>query len=260
MRFFQPIKLQQRQLLASVFAALLVCLAAGLPNYSYAEIESRPIQFAKGASSATVKGQLKGDQTVDYKLRAKAGQTMQVKLKTSNASAYFNVMPAGSQGEAIFVGSTSGNEWTGVLPKDGEYAVRVYLMRNAARGNEVARYTLSVGIAAGSVAAGSSPLPDALVPGTSFNATGKVSCTMGKDAPQMCDFGVARSGPGHAKVQITTPTGLKRTLIFAGNQVTADGNASRPATVRSNKQGDDWTVEVNDYETFRIPEAVIDGG
>lgn len=260
MRVFHSIKTTQRKLFASGWTVLLVCLAAGLPTHGYAEIESRPVQFAKGASSATVKGQLKGDQTVDYKLRAKAGQTMQVKLKASNASAYFNVLPPGSQGDAIFVGSTSGNEWTGVLPNDGEYAVRVYLMRNAARRNEVARYTLNVGIGAGSVAASSSPPLDALVPGTSFHATGKVSCALGKDAPQMCDFGVARNGPGHAKLQITTPTGLKRTLTFSGNQVTADSNASRPATVKSNKQGDDWTVEVNDYETFRIPEAVINGG
>lgn len=79
-------------------------------------IESWPLQFAKGTSSATVKGSLKGNKTIDYKLRAKAGRTMSVTLKTSNGANYFNVLPPGSTGEAIVIGSTSGNDWTGPLP------------------------------------------------------------------------------------------------------------------------------------------------
>ena len=54
------------------------------------------ISFAAGASSATVKGSISGDKIVDYKLGAKAGQTMSVTLKTSNLSNYFNVLPPGS--------------------------------------------------------------------------------------------------------------------------------------------------------------------
>ena len=104
--------------------------------------------MAKGASAATIKGTLKGDQTIDYSMQAKAGQTMSVSFKTSNASAYFNVLPPGSTGAAIFIGSTSGNEWTGTLPADGEYRIRTYLMRSAARRNESTRFTLTVGIGA----------------------------------------------------------------------------------------------------------------
>ncbi|MDQ1303097.1 MAG: hypothetical protein QG595_1080 [Pseudomonadota bacterium] len=110
-------------------------------------IESRPIEFANGASSATISASLKGEQTIDYKLRARAGQRMSVKLKSSNAANYFNVLPPGSQDVAIFVGSSDGNEWSGSLETDGEYTVRVYLMRSAARRNETASYTLTVGIA-----------------------------------------------------------------------------------------------------------------
>ena len=53
----------------AVVAALL--LASGS---AWAGIETRPIHFAKGASSATVEGSLSGDQTIDYKLGAGAGQ------------------------------------------------------------------------------------------------------------------------------------------------------------------------------------------
>ena len=71
---------------------------------------------------------------------------MRVTLRTSNSAAYFNVLPPGSNHAAIFVGSTSGNQFTGTLPADGEYKLRVYLMRSAARRNEHANYTYTVGI------------------------------------------------------------------------------------------------------------------
>jgi hypothetical protein len=224
-------------------------------------IESRPLQFAKGASLAMVKGSLKGDKTIDYKLRAKAGQTMSVALKTSNGANYFNVLPPGSTGEAIFVGSTSGNEWTGPLAADGEYTVRVYLMRSAARRNDTANYTLTVGITGSAAAAsplGAAPADDAKVRGTPYHATGQVPCSMGS-APQgsaQCDFGVIRGKPGNAEVHVTPPGGFKRVLTFGGGKVTSAADAK----VKASKSGDLWSVDVNDYEHYRIPEAVISGG
>ena len=71
---------------------------------------------------------------------------MNVTLKSNNLSNYFNVLPPGSNDVAMFVGSTGGNNWTGTLPADGDYKIRVYLMRNAARRNETANYTLTIGI------------------------------------------------------------------------------------------------------------------
>jgi hypothetical protein len=124
-------------------------LASGLIALAADGIETKPLQFAKGASSATVQDSLKGDATIDYTLRARAGQTMRVTLTTSNRANYFNVLPPGSDDVAIFIGSTEGNEWSGTLPADGEYKIRVYLMRSAARRGETANYTLTVGITGG---------------------------------------------------------------------------------------------------------------
>ena len=240
---------------------LMMCIlvATGPSGLAAEGIESRLVKFAKGASSATVKGSLKGDRIVDYKMRAKAGQTMSVALKTSNGANYFNVLPPGSSGEAIFVGSTGGNEWTGPLPADGEYTVRVYLMRSAARRGETADYTLVVGITGGAAAKpGSAPAGDAKVKDTPYHATGTVPCSMGS-APQgsaQCDFGVVRGKPGNATVHVTPPGGPKRVLRFAGGSVTSDAGT----TVKAMKSGDMWSVDVNDYEHYRIPEAVISGG
>jgi hypothetical protein len=78
--------------------------------------------------------------------------------------------------------SINGNEWTGALQADGEYTVRIYLMRSAARRKETARYTLTVGIT---------------------------------------------------------------------------GSAAK---VKAGRTGDTWSVEVNDYEHYQIPDALISGG
>jgi len=46
-------------------------------------------------------------------------------LKPAKGAAYFNVLPPGSTGEAIFVGSSEGNHLS-ALPSDGDYTIRVY--------------------------------------------------------------------------------------------------------------------------------------
>jgi hypothetical protein len=238
-----------------------VVLGDALWGWAASTIETRAVQFARGASSATVRGSLRGDAIIDYTLRARAGQTMSVALKTSNPSNYFNVLPPGSRDVAVFVGSTGGNEWTGALAADGEYRIRVYLMRSAARRNETAKYTLTVGITgegAPATARKAAPPGDAKVKGTPYHATGQVLCSMGNAPPgsAQCDFGVIRGKPGHAEVHVTPPGGFTRVLNFAGGQVTAEGGGR----VTASKSGDLWSVEVNDYEHYRIPEAVISGG
>jgi hypothetical protein len=239
-----------------IFAILMLLAAAGLAQAG--GIKSQPVQFSKGTSSATIKGSLKGDQTIDYTLRAKAGQTMSVTLATKHGANYFNVLPPGSKGEAIFVGSSGGNEWTGALPADGEYKVRVYLMRSAARRGETANYTLTVGVTGTPQPAdfGKAPASDAKVKGTHYHATGPLPCRMGNDKPIECQFGVIRGKPGNAEVHITPPGGLKRVLTFMGDKVTTNPGEK----IKAVKQGYDWSVEVNDYEHYTIIDAVISGG
>jgi hypothetical protein len=240
--------------------AACLLLLTGFGAVAADGIEKKTVQFAKGASSATVKGTLKGDQTIDYALRAKAGQTMTVTFKGSNGANYFNVLPPGSTGEAIFIGATEGNEFKGELPADGEYRIRVFLMRSAARRGEASSYTMTVGITGvpKAAAASAAPAGDAKVKGTPYHATGKVPCAAGNEAPgsQQCEFGVIRGKPGEAEVHVTIPGGLKRVLKFAGAKVSSEGAMS----VKAAKSADTWSVDVNDYEHYRIPEAVISGG
>lgn len=101
------------------------------------------VQFARGHSSATIAGELRGYDTVDYRIGVRAGQTVHVSMRGSNASGYFNVS-ADNDPEAIFVGSMEGNTFTGASPITGDLVVRVYLMRNAARRGEHLNYSLVI--------------------------------------------------------------------------------------------------------------------
>jgi hypothetical protein len=241
----------------SLAMALAIFLPVALP-VAAEPIKVEQIHFAKGKSSATVKGSIAGDNTVDYKLGAKAGQTMSVALKTNNLSNYFNVLPPGSE-EAVFIGSTSGNEWSGTLSADGEYTVRVYLMRNAARRNAKANYTLTIGISGGSAVGARST--DAKVPGTDYHATGNIPCTMGGGQPTgSCPFGVKREGGGTGMVTVTKPDGRTRTIFFDKGKATGyDQSQADTGKFKAEKQGDLYIIHIGP-ERYEIFEAVIFGG
>jgi len=234
-------------------------------------IETRQIQFAKGASSATVKGSIHGRQTVDYKLRARAGQSMSVTLESSHSGLAFNVLPPSSKDVAI-PDSIAQQRWTGTLPADGEYTVRAYLDRAAARRGEKASYAITVGIGAGAGGAASSGAASGSAsPGASsseragqgrFDATGQIPCAQAKGQPMgSCEFGVAREGGGTATVAVTRPDGRKRFIFFEkGNAVSADlSQADGNMTFRASKEADLYRIQAGD-ERYEIPEAVIFGG
>lgn len=244
-------------------ATVLAVCSGVLP--AYAEIQTKPVQFAKGHSSATIKGTLKGEQTVDYLLRAKAGQVMSISFKPSNDSAYFNVLPPGSQGEAIFIGSTEGNEWTGSLPSSGEYKVRTYLMRNAARRNESSDYQLSIAIANASSNASDKAVRASHAERAGlgqFDATGQIPCAQAKGQPMMqCVFGVARDPGGNASVRVTLPDGRSRFILFEnGKAVSADlSQADGDMSFKASKESDLFKIQAGD-ERYEIPEAAVFGG
>jgi hypothetical protein len=244
---------------ALVAFALAAALLTGAPLAAAADIQTRQISFAKGASSAAIKGSITGYQTIDYKLRAKAGQTMSASLKTNNSANYFNVLPPGSNDVAVFVGSTSGNEWNGTLEADGEYTVRVYLMRSAARRNEKASYTLTVGITGGAADAARST--DAKVPGTPYHATGPLPCAMAAGQPMgSCSFGVVRKGGGSGTVTVTKPDGRTRSIFFEKGKATGyDMSQADPGEFSASRQGDLNVIRIGP-ERYEIPDAVIFGG
>jgi hypothetical protein len=129
--------------------AILTAAAVMLihPLAATAAEKTEAVKFKAGATSATIKGSIKGDDSVNYVLEANAGQVMSILFSPSNASCYFNVLPPGSD-EAIHIGSSAGNEFAGTLGASGKYTAQVYLMRNAARRNETCNYSITFEISA----------------------------------------------------------------------------------------------------------------
>ena len=220
-------------------------------------IRQEAVQFKTGSSEATIKGRLKGDQTVDYRVRAGAGQTLTVALKGSNAQNYFNVLPPGSADVAMFVGQDGGG-YKGILPTDGDYTVRVYLMRPAARRNESSNYALTVGVTGKPLA----PLPaakDALLPGTRFHASATFACTPPFEAkPQQCEAFVIRRGfDGTATVEVRGANGLQRQILFVKGEPAAS-DAANPVTFA--RDGGTTIVKIAPDERYAIPDAFVRGG
>jgi hypothetical protein len=216
------------------------------------------VQFAQGVSSAVIRGHLKGDADVDYVVGVAAGQTLSVTLKETNPQNYFNVLPPGSKGSAMFVGDT-GEDYTGMLPSDGDYVVRVYLMRPAARRGESSDYTLTIGVTGKPL----SPLPaaqDALVSGTSYHATAKIKCVPAYEtAKKDCDASVIRRGhDGTATVDVAGAAENRSILFVKGKPVAS--NASRGDVLSSERQGDVTVVKLGDSERYEIPDALLTGG
>ncbi len=220
-------------------------------------IESQRVTFGAGADSTLLKGQLMGDQTVDYKLRAGAGQTLTVELKGSNSQNYFNVMAAGTD-NALFIGSSSGNRFRGLLPSDGDVRVRLYLMRPAARRNETSTYSLNVGIGGAALA----PLPasrDALIPGTPYHASGEVPCVSGSSGKaSRCKASVIRRTNNSGTVVVTNPEGQKRQFLFVNGKAVA---SDQPEKLSVQRRGDVSVLLLGEnFERYEIVDALVVGG
>lgn len=126
--------------------ALFILMFAGLISQLNAQpIQEARIQFAAGTTGTSLDGQIKGTEIVDYLIGAAAGQRLKIDFSTDNLSAYFNLLPD-SDPTALHIGSVSGNSYDGTLLNSGDYRIRVYLMRNAARRGEVANYTIALSI------------------------------------------------------------------------------------------------------------------
>lgn len=231
------------------------------------DIRVEHVQFPKGEIGTTIKDSITGREIVDYRLSAHASQSMLVNLETDNPSNYFNILEPGESDVAFFIGSTKGNRFKGGLLESGDYTIRVYLMRNAARRGEIANYSLEIAIAAeddvSSEAGGTSETSlwegDVLVAGTNFNATGEIPCARQTGQPMLsCRFGVIRQGNGSATARIFWPDNGERNLYFENGKVSSSDAESRVG-VSSEREGDLNKVFVGTEERFEIPDAVIFG-
>lgn len=243
--------------------SLLLSLMLALLPWSVWSAESngdrsvKAVAFPKGKTETVIEGRIKGRGYVDHTLRASAGQTLSLQLNSSHRAIYFNLLPPGSSDAAMAIGEFSGNRFDGLLPDDGIYTVRVFLIRAAARRNEAASYTLKVG-AGGTALKPLAASLDALVAGTRFHAVARVKCAPAYTPTRECEAGVVRRGiDGTATVALRwDQSGMRRILFIKGEPKAAD--VAQAMTYTRNERG--WVVSFGADESFEIPEPLVFGG
>jgi hypothetical protein len=251
------------------FLLLAACTLLALkPALADRDIRTEQVHFKRGANSTVIEASIKGYEIVDYVLRASKGQYMNASMATDNGASYFNILAPGEDEVAMFIGSTSGNQYEGTLPASGDYKIRIYMMRSAARRNEVANYRLEIII-------DGTPAPSAEVPRDAaasdattraaegdYDATGQIPCAQFAGQPMgQCDFGVSRASGGTATVVITRPDGSTRALFFIeGKFNSADTSQADGYPEYSAERESDLNLITVGKERYEIPDAVIWGG
>ena len=124
----------RRTLLPLIVVTLLLCSIA-----AFAQKVQR-VRFARGRTTAVLKGAVVRATKDRYILGARGGQTMLVHVTALEKNAvFFIVGPDGTELTGAEDGTDS-TDWTGTLPESGDYSIYV----SPTRGN--ATYTLEVTI------------------------------------------------------------------------------------------------------------------
>jgi hypothetical protein len=120
-------------------AAVAVCVIA-IGTISAQGVKKK-VRFAAGTSSTTIRGTVIRGQNDRYYVSAKAGQTMTVKITSTEKNAVFQIYFHGE--EESLPGAGDGDDatnWSGQVPIDNEYVIVV----GGTRGNATYALTISI--------------------------------------------------------------------------------------------------------------------
>ena len=135
-------------------AALFLAFAASSPAQT-----TRTETVAEAAAGAIYEGERKPTTAWITSSPCRPGRPFRSICRPPTPASTSTFCRQGSE-EALFIGSTSGNVADIPLPAAGNYVVRDYPMRNAARRDEAAKYALGIGLAGADFADGLAGGPD----------------------------------------------------------------------------------------------------
>ena len=118
---------------------VLICVLLLAASSALAQGVRKKVRFAKGASSATIKGAVVRGDRDRYIVGASGGQTMTVTISSLEKNAVFQIYLAGEQETLEDAGEgDDATRWSGILPANSDYVIVV----GGTRGN--ASYTLKI--------------------------------------------------------------------------------------------------------------------
>ena len=129
----------KKLMMVGVVSACLMVLSAGV----FGQIRER-VRFPAGTHGTSKAGTVRGYAYRDYVVGASAGQTINLHLTATESATVFSVfLPNGNDLDAAI----ESDDFSGELPKSGDYVVRVMMMRSAARRKgSVSNFTLKISI------------------------------------------------------------------------------------------------------------------
>jgi hypothetical protein len=119
-------------------ATVLILAAVSVAAAQKGTTINRRVQFPRGRTTAVLKGKANWGASYVYRLRAQAGQTMIVHV-TGIVS--FRIIPPGSRNYDALPGADNVQDWTGELPRTGDYQI---VVGHANDNYTLAPYTLEV--------------------------------------------------------------------------------------------------------------------
>ncbi len=119
-----------------LFSQAAQLLAGGPAPTATPQPGARRIQFAAGATSADIEGQLAAGGQAEYTLRAMQGQRMMVAVYSRNNDVFLAIQ--GADGQALLRPTARQANWAGTLPATQDYTIRVFSSGGGAN------YTLQV--------------------------------------------------------------------------------------------------------------------
>ncbi len=137
----------KKTFLNSLLAALLASVGAQLNARAFTppppaaqcggtdRVIVKPVKFGRGRTSAVIKDTVRLCTSHEYRLRARAGQTMSVHLATGRRTSFTVYAPNGDTPE----GADGVTDWQGELPESGVFLINVATDATAA-------YTLEITI------------------------------------------------------------------------------------------------------------------
>ena len=130
------------QTLVSLFIAATLVTSASADKTT-----TKLINFEAGKSEAIVSGSFKGGNDVLYKLNARDGQFLQVKMLTDGGADFNIFIPGKAPGdEALYVSAMATSTYLGQLYKNGTHSILIYQNRASARRGKTVHYKMLVSI------------------------------------------------------------------------------------------------------------------